>query len=212
MLLFDYFRSSAAYRVRIALALKNLSYASQPVLLPQAMQQRSDYLAHNPHGLVPTLQVGTHHLSQSLAICEYLNEVHPEPPLLPTDPIARAQVRALALAVACDIHPLNNLRVQQYLSDTLKVQDAEKQAWIVHWITLGFMPLERQLAATSGPYCWGATPTLADICLLPQVYNAQRFGVDISAYPRIQAITQHCMRQPAFIQAHPNQTSTSTAA
>ncbi|MDO4694485.1 MAG: maleylacetoacetate isomerase [Eikenella sp.] len=205
--LYTYFRSSAAYRVRIALALKNLPYRSAPVhLLNQGGEQRLPaYAALNPQRLVPAWQMaGGAVLAQSLAIIEYLEETHPEPPLLPADPLQRARVRAFAQHIACDIHPLNNLRVLQYLAQNEGWDEAKKQAWYAHWIHSGFTALEASLS-DSGAYCFGDTPTLADCCLIPQVYNARRFEIDLSAYPRICRIDANAARHPAFICAAPEQ-------
>ncbi|QMT40420.1 maleylacetoacetate isomerase [Neisseria shayeganii] len=206
--LYTYFRSSAAYRVRIALALKNLTYRSVPVhLLNQGGEQRLPaYTALNPQQLVPAWQTADGAvLAQSLAIIEYLEETHPEPPLLPDDPLQRARVRAFAQHIACDIHPLNNTRVLQYLVQQ-GWDDAHKQAWYAHWVHKGFTALEASLS-DSGAYCFGDTPTLADCCLIPQVYNARRFQIDLSAYPRICRIAETAARHPAFIQAAPEQQS-----
>ncbi|PXX96649.1 maleylacetoacetate isomerase [Halomonas sp. LBP4] len=204
--LYGYFRSSAAYRVRIALNLKGLEYDQALVNLVKGEQSGDAFRALNPQGLVPLLSIddGTH-LTQSLAICEYLEERYPEPPLLPIDPAERARVRALAQLVACEIHPLNNLRVLKYLVHELKLDDDAKLAWYRHWITEGFGALEAMLSreAGSGDFCHGDAPTLADICLVPQVYNAERFECDLSAYPRIRRIVANCHAQEAFQQAAP---------
>ena len=204
--LYGYFRSSAAYRVRIALNLKGLDYDQVPVNLVKGEQRGGDQLARNPQGMVPSLVLDDSTvLNQSLAICEYLDEVHPEPALLPVDPLARARVRALAQSVACEIHPLNNLRVLKYLVGELGMDEAAKLAWYRHWITEGFTALEAMLSADSntGDFCHGNTPTLADICLIPQVYNAERFECDLLAYPTIQRIAAHCRSLPAFEKAAP---------
>jgi maleylpyruvate isomerase len=204
--LYGYFRSSAAYRVRIALNLKDLDFDQVPVNLIKGEQRSETFRAHNPQGLVPALVTddGTT-LTQSLAICEYLDERHPEPPLLPAEPSDRARVRALAQLVACEIHPLNNLRVLKYLVHELKVGDEAKQAWYRHWVTSGFDALEAMLSreAGSGDFCHGDTPGLADICLVPQVYNAERFECDLSAYPRIRRIVANCRALPTFQRAAP---------
>lgn len=205
--LYTYFRSSAAYRVRIALALKKLPYRSVPVhLLNQGGEQRLPaYAALNPQRLVPAWQTADGAvLAQSLAIIEYLEETHPEPPLLPADPLQRARVRAFAQHIACDIHPLNNLRVLQYLAQNEGWDEAKKQAWYAHWVHSGFAALEALLTDSSA-YCFGDTPTLADCCLIPQVYNARRFQIDLSVYPRICRIDETAARHPAFIQAAPEQ-------
>lgn len=207
MQLYSYFRSSAAFRVRIALELKGLSFDIVPVhLLKDGGQQRTpEYLARNPDGLVPLLVDGDHVLNQSLAIIEYLDETYPQPSLLPGDAAQRAHIRALALAIACEIHPLNNLRVLKYLKRTLEVSEDEKDAWYRHWITLGFSALEQRLAsdARTGRYCVGDTPTLADACLVPQVFNAQRFAVDLTPYPAISRVFAECMQLEAVQRAVP---------
>lgn len=206
MLLYDYFRSSAATRVRIALNLKGLAAERRYVHLLKGEQRAADYLALNPQGLVPMLVTGERRLTQSLAIIEYLDEEHPQPPLLPQDARDRAWVRSIALAVACDIHPLNNTRVMKYLDKTLGLSKDAREAWYHHWVAEGFQALEPLLAAhASGPFCHGDQPTLADVCLLPQVFNAQRFKVPLEAFPRIRAIHDACMAQPAFANAHPLQ-------
>lgn len=204
--LYGYYRSSAAFRVRIALNLKGLDYQQAPVNLVKGEQRGAANLARNPQGLVPSLVTDNGLvLNQSLAICEYLDETHPEPPLLPADAEERARVRALAQLVACEVHPLNNLRVLKYLVGELGVDDDAKLAWYRHWIAEGFQALETMLSreAGSGDFCHGDTPTLADICLVPQVFNAERFECDLSAYPRIRRITANCRAQPAFQQAAP---------
>ncbi|MCL7941400.1 maleylacetoacetate isomerase [Halomonas sp. ATCH28] len=204
--LYGYYRSSAAYRVRIALNLKGLDYEQAPVNLVKGEQRLDANLARNPQGLVPSLV--TDHglvLNQSLAICEYLDERHPEPPLLPADAEGRARVRSLAQLVACEIHPLNNLRVLKYLVGELGLDDEAKLSWYRHWIAEGFAALETQLSreAGSGDFCHGDTPSLADICLIPQVYNAERFACDLSHYPTIRRIAANCRALPAFSQAAP---------
>jgi maleylpyruvate isomerase len=207
MQLYSYFRSSAAYRVRIALNLKGLAYATEPVhLLKDGGQQLlPDYTRLNPLALIPTLVDGPAVLTQSLAIIEYLEETHPIPPLLPPTPIARARVRALALSIACDIHPLNNLRVLRYLKRELNLPDDARDAWYLHWVRTGLLALERMLAESSetGAYCHGGTPTLADICLVPQVFNARRVDCDLSAMPNIVRIDAACRALPAFERAAP---------
>lgn len=205
MKLYGYWRSSAAYRVRIALNLKQLSYDNIPVHLVKngGEQHSADYKALNPAELVPTLLDNDLSLNQSLAIIEYLEQQYPEPSVLPADAATKAQVRALALDIACDIHPLNNLRVLQYLTGPLALSDQQKQAWIIHWLEVGFSSFEQRLAAVSGKFCVGDTVTLADICLVPQVYNAKRFGLDMSLYPRINAIVEQCQQLDAFKLAAP---------
>lgn len=205
--LYSYFRSSAAYRVRIALNLKGLDYDIVPVHLVRhgGQQLTPEYRALNPDALVPTFVDGDEALHQSMAIIEYIDEVHPAPPLLPSDPLGRARVRALAQNIACDIHPINNLRVLRYLKQDLSVTEEAKNAWYVHWIVHGFTAFEARLAAQSvpGKFCYGDTPTLADCCLIPQVYNAERFQVEMSAFPRIAAINAHCLTLEAFAKAAP---------
>ncbi|WP_423185799.1 maleylacetoacetate isomerase [Alishewanella sp. d11] len=207
MKLYSYWRSSAAYRVRIALHLKQLSFETIPVhLLKEGGQQHhADYQQLNPAELVPVLQDESLNLNQSLAIIEYLDEVYPEPALLPVVPSERAQVRALALDIACDIHPLNNLRVLQYLTGPLALTEQQKLSWIQHWLTTGFTALEQRLSQTAGQYCFGDQLSLADICLVPQVYNALRFNLDLQNYPTIQRIYQHCQQLAAFALAAPEQ-------
>lgn len=203
MKLYSYFRSSASYRVRIALALKGLDADILPINLLKGEQKSDDYLAINPQGLIPSLQVGDAVLSQSLAIMEYLEEVDNTVPLLPSDPVARSSVRAMAQLIACEVHPLNNLRVLQYLTGELGVDDTTKMTWYAHWIHQGFVSLEAMLTQHAGQFCYGDTPTMADCCLIPQVYNAKRFNVDLSSYPTIMRIYEHCNSLPAFIQAKP---------
>jgi maleylpyruvate isomerase len=207
-ILHNYFRSSASYRVRIALNLKGLDYRYVSVHLNRngGEQFSAEFKALNPHGLVPVLSEPGVQLTQSLAIMEYLDEKYPQKPLLPASPEDRAQVRQLALAVACDIHPLNNLRVLKYLKGTLGVSEEAKNGWIQHWIGLGFSALEAELARSTrrGAFCFGDTPTIADCCLVPQIYNAQRFNVDMAAYPTLMAIDRACQELPAFADAHPS--------
>ena len=202
-ILYDYFRSSASYRVRIALNLKGLSYRSVPVALLDNAQQAPEYLEKNPQGLIPALLDGDQLITQSLAICEYLDEVYPAPALLPADALGRARVRALALSIACDIHPLNNLRVLRRLEQQFSADQASKDAWYRHWVDTGLRAFERQIERTRGQYCYGDTVTLADLALIPQVYNARRFQCDLSAYPNIVAIEQQCLALSAFAQATP---------
>ena len=202
--LYDYHRSSAAYRVRIALRLKNLPYESIPIALLEDAQRSSEYVKKNPQGLVPTLVEHGVTLTQSLAICEYLNEVYPTPPLMPNDAIGKAQVRALAHSIACDIHPLNNLRVLRQLEVQFNATAEQKDSWYRHWINIGFTAFEQQIQSTHGAFCYQDTPSLADICLVPQVYNARRFNVDMAAYPTIVAIEQQCLTLDAFSQTSPD--------
>ncbi|MNS85509.1 Maleylpyruvate isomerase [compost metagenome] len=205
--LYSYFRSSASFRVRIALELKGLPYEYVPVhLLKEGGQQlKPEFRAVNPDGLVPALADDGNVLQQSLAIVEYLDEVHPEPKLLPGTALDRAYVRGLAQEIACEIHPLNNLRVLKYLKHQVGVTDEVKDAWYRHWIELGFESLQANLArgGKAGRFCLGDTPTLADICLVPQVFNAQRFNVDVSRYPTIAKIYEACMEMEAFQEAEP---------
>ena len=209
--LYSYFRSSAAYRLRIALHLKGLAFDTVPVHLLKGggEQLQSAYRAINPAALVPALNIDADNdgttLTQSLAIMEYLDETHPQPPLLPADALGRARVRALALTVACDIHPLNNLRVLNYLTGTLQATDAQRTAWIHHWMALGLEAIEAQLArdAQTGLRCHGDTPQLADCCLVPQVFNARRFGLDLAPYPTVRRIAEHCEGLAPFQAAHP---------
>ncbi|MDB5835326.1 MAG: maleylacetoacetate isomerase [Caballeronia sp.] len=209
MKLYSYFRSSAAYRVRIALNLKGLAYEYAPIhLLRDGGQQlKPDYRELNPDGIVPTFIDGDNVLTQSLAIIEYLDEMHPEPALLPGTPLDRAFVRSVALQIACEIHPVDNLRILKYLKHTLKVGDEAKDAWYRHWLESGFESLEKRLANDSrvGKLCFGDTPTLADLCLVPQVYNARRFNLDMSRYPTIERIADHAAQIDAFARAAPGQ-------
>jgi maleylpyruvate isomerase len=205
--LFTYFRSSAAFRVRIALNLKGLPFEAVPIhLMRGAGEQHSDsYQARNPARLIPALQDGDLTLSQSMAIIEYLEQTHPTPALLPQEAAARAMVRELALSVACDIHPLNNLRVLRYLQAPLGIEEQRRDEWARHWIGLGFTAIEQQLArrGTAGQCCFGDTPTMADCCLIPQVFNARRVSLPLEEFTIINRVHDHCMRQPAFIDAAP---------
>lgn len=209
--LYSYFRSSAAYRVRIALGLKQLPFDLVPVhLLKDGGQQHSSqYLALNPQGLVPALDAGDGQevLSQSLAIIEYLDETQTGAKLLPADALGRARVRAIAQAIACDIHPLNNLRVLQYLVKDMGLSAAQKDIWYQHWIAQGLHGLEHMLAGSNatGQFCHGDSPTLADCCLVPQIFNAKRLNCPLEAYPTINRIVAHCETLPAFQQAAPSQ-------
>jgi maleylpyruvate isomerase len=209
MKLYTYFRSSAAYRVRIALNLKGLPYEAVPVHLVKhgGEQLTATYRAINPSALVPSLQDDDATITQSMAILEYLEETHPAVPLLPSTPLARARVRELAQMVACDIHPVNNLRILRYLVRTLGIGDDAKNEWYRHWVQEGFGALEAQLARDPAPgrFCHGDTPTIADCFLVPQVYNASRFDIDMAPYPRIAAIDAACAQLPAFQAAHPAQ-------
>lgn len=206
--LYTYFRSSASYRVRIALHLKGLPFESVPVhLLKDGGQQHGSAYQHiNPAGLVPALVDDGHAITQSLAIMEYLEETHPTPALLPSDALGRARVRALAQTIACEIHPLNNLRVLQYLQGPLGVDEDTKATWYRHWITLGFTALETLLAQSpeTGVFCHGNTPGLADCCLIPQIANSRRFATPLEAFPTIRRIEEACLALPAFQQAAPD--------
>jgi maleylpyruvate isomerase len=207
--LYSYFRSSASYRVRIALNLKGLpyEYAAVHLLRDGGEQLKPEYRKIGPDGIVPSLVDGDVVLQQSLAIIEYLEETHPHPPLLPSLPADRAYVRAIALQIACEIHPLDNLRVLKYLKHELGVSDAAKDAWYKHWIDNGFGVLEARLAsdARTGKFVFGDTPTLADLALVPQVFNALRFNVDMQPYPTIQRLYDEAMRHDAFVRATPGQ-------
>jgi len=206
--LYTYWRSSAAFRVRIALNLKGLSYESVPrhLLRDGGEQRRPEYLSLNPQGLVPALEHDGTLVTQSLAICEYLEELRPEPPLLPATAVHRAQVRAMALAIACDIHPLNNLRVLTYLRRELGQDDAAVGRWAQHWIASGFDAVEQWISrySTGGRHAWGDAPTLADVFLLPQVVNARRVALDLAPWPRIAAVAAHLETLPAFAAARPD--------
>ncbi|MFV3304282.1 maleylacetoacetate isomerase [Pseudomonas sp. NY15181] len=203
--LYSYWRSSAAYRVRIALGLKGLAYRQVPVhLVKDGGQQHADaYKALNPQELVPLLVDGEARIAQSLAILEYLEETHPQPSLLPRDALQRAQVRALSLHIACDIHPLNNLRVLQYLSGPLGVADEAKNAWIRHWVETGLHAVEEGVSGWSDPLSLGERPGYFEACLIPQLYNARRFDCDLSGCPRLLAIAARCESLEAFQQAAP---------
>jgi maleylacetoacetate isomerase len=205
MKLYGFFRSSAAFRVRIALNLKTLPYESAFIHLRRGDQTRPEFLGVNPQGLVPALEFDGQTLTQSLSIIEYLDETHPEPPLLPGHPADRARVRALAAIVACDIHPLNNLRVLRYLQRPLGHDQAALANWYNHWIAQGFGALEPLLAGDprTGAFCHGERPGLADIALVPQVVNAERYNLDLAPYPTITRIFETCMKLDAFAAAHP---------
>ncbi len=206
MKLHGYFRSSAAFRVRIALNLKGLAYDNAFVHLRKGDQTSAEYLGLNPQGLVPTLEDGPHALTQSLAIVEYLEETHPAQPLLPKSPAERARVRALAQIIACDIHPIDNLRVLQYLQREMKADEAAVGRWFNHWIRLGFTGLEATLAKdkATGRFCHGEAPGLADICLVPQVFNSRRYSLDLGPFPTIVRIYEACMNEAAFDRAQPS--------
>ncbi len=205
MKLYTYWRSSAAYRVRIALNLKGISHKSVPVHLARDEQHAADYLQTNPQGLVPALEHGGELLIQSLAIIEYLDGIAPAPRLLPREPVARAQVAAMAQAIACDIHPLNNLRVLNYLKREMGQDDAAVRAWYGHWVHEGFRALEAWVLKYSAArrFMHGDTVSMADVCLVPQVYNARRFRLSLDAYPALMAIDAHLQTLPAFVAAAP---------
>ena len=205
MKLYGYWRSSAAYRVRIALNLKGLPYESVSINLTKGEQYQPGYAAINPQNLVPVLEDQGQRLYQSLAIIQYLEETHPEPPLLPRDPVERNRVRSLALIVACEIHPLNNPRVLNYLTGNFGISEEQKLAWYHNWVKTGFAALEKRLATETGTgrYCHGDTPGFADIALVPQMANAVRFKVDLSAFPTIRRINDECQNIEAFQKAAP---------
>lgn len=207
IVLYSYFRSSAAFRVRIALNIKAIDYQIRPIHLVNegGQQNQSEYMKLNPQGLVPVLQVDEQIISQSSAIIEYLEETYPNPALLPESASDRAYVRSLAQIIACDIHPLNNLRVLKYLQNNFAVNDDAKQAWYHHWIKKGFTSFEQRLRENenNGLFCFGYTPGIADAFLIPQVYNAIRFNVDMQPYPLIKGINDNCMPQTEFANAAP---------
>jgi len=205
MKLHSYFRSSASFRVRIALALKGLSYDYVAVHIARGDHKKPPYVDLSADTLVPLLEVDGQHLSQSMAIIEYLNEKHPTPALLPADAPGRARVRALAQSISCDIHPLNNLRVLKYLAKELKVEEEAKNSWYRHWCREGLVAFEKQLGQLPASiFCYGNTPTLADCCLVPQIFNARRFNTDLSGLPRTMAAFDACMALPAFQKAQPS--------
>ena len=206
--LYNYFRSSASFRVRIALNLKNISYEDIPIhLINQGGEQfSSDYQAINPQGLVPTFKDDDKIITQSLAIIEYLDETYPNPPLLSTDPHQKALIRSFALTIAADIHPLNNLRILKYLTEELKISEEPRKKWYQHWVTLGFTALEKQLVSLND-YCFGDKPTLADICLVAQMYNARRFSIDLEPYKTLTRIDAYCQKIQLLLKAWPNETS-----
>ena len=213
MQLYNYFRSSASFRVRIAMNLKGLPFDYRPIhLVKHGGEQRApEFLALNPEGLLPVLIDDGREppavMTQSLAIVEYLDETHPEPPLLPHEALERARVRALALSIACEIHPINNLRVLRYLTQVLKVDDDAKNTWYRHWVESGLQSLETQLASSTmtGTFCHGETPTLADITLVPQIFNGRRFDCDYSKMPTVMRVFDACMTLDAFKQAVPSE-------
>ena len=205
MKLYNYFRSSASFRVRIALAYKGLAYDYVPVHLARGDHKLPAYAGIAADGLVPLLEVGEDRLSQSMAIIEYREETHPTPSLLPVSALDRARVRALAQSIACEIHPLNNLRVLKYLVRELKIDEEAKGQWYRHWVREGLESFERQLAQQRPSlYCWGDAPTLADVCLVPQIFNGKRFDVDFDGLPRTMAAFDACMQLQAFQGAQPS--------
>ena len=206
MKLFNYFRSSASFRVRIALELKGLPYDYVPVHLVKGEQKKEEYTAIAPTGLVPTLVTDAGDaLEQSMAIIEYLDEMHPSPALLPRDPIRRAKVRALSQLIACEIHPLNNLRVLKYLVNELKLDDEKKNEWYRHWVRTGLEAFERELQRLpASMYCFGDTPTMADCCLVPQIFNGRRVNTSYDGLTRTMAAFDNCMKHPAFLKAQPS--------
>jgi maleylpyruvate isomerase len=205
MKLHNYFRSSASFRVRIALNLKGLDYDYIPVHIARGDHRTGPFAKLSADQLVPLLEDDGERFSQSMAIIEYLEELHPEPALLPHDPVGRARVRALSESIACEIHPLNNLRVLKYLVRDLKLDDDAKNAWYRHWVREGMLAFERQLAQQPvGIYCYGNTPTMADCCLVPQIFNGQRFDCDFSGLPRTMAAYEACMQLEAFQRAQPS--------
>ncbi|CAM2862161.1 maleylacetoacetate isomerase [Legionella worsleiensis] len=210
MILYDYFRSTACYRVRIALNLKNIAYEKKEIHLIHhgGAQNTSEYKSINPQGLVPSLEVNGHLIHQSLAIIEYLDEIHPNTPLLPKDPLLKATLKSLALIIACDMHPLNNLRVLNRLRDQFNAQEEDVMAWYHHWLKTGFDAFEAGLnrLERTKPLCSGNEVSLADLCLIPQVYNAHRFNFSMMDYPLIMAINDYCMTLPAFQEASPKET------
>jgi maleylacetoacetate isomerase len=203
MELYNYFRSSASYRVRIALALKGLSYDYKAVHIAKNEQFAESYAAVSAARLVPLLRDGDRVITQSLAIIEYLDETHPLPALLPTDALGRARVRSLAQDVACEIHPLNNLRVLRYLVHSLKVSEEDKDRWYRHWVETGLEAVERQLVAQPARYCHGDKPTLADCVLVPQIFNAQRFKCRTDHVPHVMRVFEACMQLDAFEKTRP---------
>ncbi len=201
--LYSYFRSSASYRVRIALALKGLAWDYRAVDLPGKAHLGESYGAVSASRLVPLLVDGDAALTQSLAIIEYLDETHPEPPLLPADPLQRARVRAIAMDIACEIHPLNNLRVLHYLAGPMQLGEDARNRWYRHWVETGLEVVERQLAARPGRFCHGDAPTLADCCLVPQIFNARRYDCRLDQVPNVMRVFDTCMALPAFEQTRP---------
>ena len=203
-ILYDYFRSSASYRVRIALNLKGIDYEQRAISLVQGEQQAPSYRQLNPQGFVPMLEIDGERLTQSLSIIVYLDQKYREPPLMPAQPADSAHVRSLALAVACDIHPLNNLRVLKYLRGPLGVSEEAKDEWYRHWVAEGLAALEEMARPKAGAFLFGDTPTIADICLVPQLYNARRFSVPLTDYPTLRRADETASAHAAFADAHPD--------
>jgi len=212
MRLYDYWRSSAAYRVRIALNVKGLAYDPVSIDLRAGAQRAPEFLKINPQGLVPVLEDGDAVLTQSLPILNYLEERYPEPPLLPADLPGRTRARAIAVAIACEIHPLNNLRVLQYLKRELGLDEDRRLLWYRHWVAEGFRALEAMLARSAGAFCVGDAPSLADVCLVPQVYNARRYDCDLEPYPIIRRIDERCRALEPFAAAAPERQPDATPA
>ena len=204
-ILHDYHRSSASYRVRIALNLKGIEYERAPVNLLDREQKEAAYRQINPQGFVPTLEIDGHRITQSLAICNYINSIVPDPPFMPADAADRAHVLAMTLAIACDIHPLNNLRVLKYLGGPLGQDQDARDHWYAHWVQEGFDALEVMAAPKAGKFLFGDEPSLADVCLVPQMYNARRFSVPVDAYPTLLRADSNACELPAFAAAHPEE-------
>jgi maleylacetoacetate isomerase len=203
MELYSFFRSSASFRVRIALGLKGLAYDYKAVHLPKNQHLGDDFTRQNAAKLVPLLNDGGHALTQSMAIIEYLDETHPQPPLLPATPLERARVRAIAQDIACEIHPLNNLRVLRYLVGDLKLSEDDKNRWYRHWVETGLSVVEGHLASQPSTYCHGTTPGLADCVLVPQIFNAHRLNCNLAHVPQVMRVFDACMKLPAFEAARP---------
>jgi len=202
--LYDYWRSSASYRVRIALGLKHVAYERVAVDLTQGEHRSAAFLARNPQGLLPALDIGTVVLTQSLAIIDYLDAIHKAPPMVPADPVARAAVLAQALVIAADLHPIDNLRVLNRLTSQFGADQAAREAWYVHWMVEGLAALEAMTADVPGPFLGGDMPNLADVCLVPQLYNARRFSVSLDAFPRLLAAASAASNVAEIAAAHPD--------
>jgi maleylacetoacetate isomerase len=203
-ILYDYFRSSASYRARIALNLKGIDYEQRSINLAKGAQKDEAYRGLNPQGFVPMLEIDGHRLTQSLAICNYLNSIVPDPPFMPADAADRAHALALALMVACDIHPLNNLRVLKYLKGEFGATEEATDAWYRHWVAEGLAALEAMAEPRAGAFLFGDEPSIADICLVPQLYNARRFSVSLDAYPTLRRADETASAHEAFAAAHPD--------